>query len=59
MTVLDAFRRAVGPATVVTDADLSGDYAHDEALTVEPVLPEYLAWPTSTVEVAALLAIAS
>jgi glycolate oxidase len=50
--------RAASP-TVVAGADASDDYGHDEALTVDPVHPAFVARPGDTAEVAALLHAAS
>jgi glycolate oxidase len=59
MTVLDELRAAVGSAAVETDIDRHSDYGHDEALTVDAVLPKYIAWPSGATDVAALLGIAA
>lgn len=47
----------VGAAHVITGADLSDDYGHDEALTVQAQLPEAVVRPAATGEVAAVLAL--
>jgi len=59
MTVLDALTAAVDPAALHIGAAISDDYAHDEALTVAAVRPAFVAAPSSTAEVAALLAVAA
>ena len=59
MTALEALQSAVGAASVHAGDAVSDDYAHDEALTVVPVRPAYVATPTTTAEVAALLAVAT
>jgi glycolate oxidase len=59
MTVLDDLRASVGPDAVL-DGDVAGlDYGHDEALTVDAVVPRFVARPASTADVAALLTIAA
>ena len=45
----------VGDAHVLTGDAVSEDYAHDEALTAEPVLPAYVVRPSTAKEVAAVL----
>jgi glycolate oxidase len=45
----------VGAEHVLAGATASEDYAHDEALTAEPVLPAFVVRPSSTAEVAAVL----
>ena len=45
----------VGAEHVLTGAAVSADYAHDEALTAEPVLPAYVVRPTSAEQVAEIL----
>ncbi|WP_020670590.1 FAD-binding oxidoreductase [Amycolatopsis nigrescens] len=50
-----AFAGVVGIPNLLSGADIAEDYAHDEALTVEPRKPRYLAKPASAEEVAALL----
>jgi glycolate oxidase len=45
----------VGEAHVLSGDAVSEDYAHDEALTAEPVLPAYVVRPSSAEEVAAVL----
>jgi len=49
----------VGEAHVLSGDAVSEDYAHDEALTAEPVLPAYVVRPSSAEEVAAVLRAAS
>jgi glycolate oxidase len=49
---------AVGEDAVVTGEAVSDDYAHDEALTVPPVQPAAVVWPTTTEQVAAVLRVA-
>lgn len=49
----------VGDKHLLTGDQISEDYAHDEALSYEPVKPKYVAKPASTEEVAALLVAAS
>ena len=48
----------VGPARVAAGEDVSEDYAHDEALTAPPRRPRAVVHPTSTDEVARILALA-
>lgn len=45
----------VGAEHVLTGSAVSQDYAHDEALTAEPVLPAYVVRPASADEVAGIL----
>jgi len=45
----------VGAGQVLTGDAVSEDYAHDEALTAEPVLPAYVVRPSSAGEVAEIL----
>ncbi|HET9142424.1 FAD-binding oxidoreductase [Actinophytocola sp.] len=45
----------VGAEHVLTGESASEDYAHDEALTAEPVLPAYVVRPASAAEVAEVL----
>jgi glycolate oxidase len=49
---------AVPAGSVYTDDQIADDYAHDEALTASPVRPAAVVVPTSTDEVAAVLALA-
>ncbi|RZQ60781.1 FAD-binding oxidoreductase [Amycolatopsis suaedae] len=49
----------VGEANLLTGDGVGEDYAHDEALTVEPVRPRYVAKPATADEVAALLTAAT
>lgn len=56
--LLEALALAVGSAHVVAGDAISEDYSHDEALTVEPVMPAFVARPATAAEVAALVAIA-
>lgn len=49
----------VGPGHVDVGDAISEDLTHDECLTVAPVIPEAVVHPSSTEEVAALLAAAS
>ncbi|HEV2780888.1 MAG TPA: FAD-binding oxidoreductase [Actinophytocola sp.] len=49
----------VGAEHVLTGDAVSADYAHDEALTAEPVLPAYVVRPASADEVAGVLGVAS
>ncbi|MGZ6886633.1 MAG: FAD-binding oxidoreductase [Acidimicrobiia bacterium] len=58
MSVLETLESIVGPSAVRAGADVGDDYAHDEALTVAPVRPAFVVTPSSTAEVAALLAAA-
>ncbi|MGZ6999837.1 MAG: FAD-binding oxidoreductase [Acidimicrobiia bacterium] len=58
MSVLETLESIVGPSAVRAGADVGDDYAHDEALTVAPVRPPFGVTPSSTAEVAALLAAA-
>ena len=54
--LLATLTTTVGAAHVLTGAAISDDYSHDEALTVSPVMPAYVARPGTTAEVAALVA---
>src|SRR2546421_795292 len=45
----------VGAEHVLTGAAVSEDYAHDEALTAEPVLPAYVVRPADADQVAGIL----
>jgi glycolate oxidase len=45
--------------TVLTGDDIADDYTHDETLTAEPVQPAAVVIPTTTAEVAAILAVAN
>jgi FAD/FMN-containing dehydrogenases len=56
--LLEALTLAVGATHVVTGDAISEDYSHDEALSVEPVMPAFVARPSTAAEVAALVAIA-
>ena len=56
--LLEAVAAAIGADHVSSGASISDDYAHDEALTVPPVLPALVARPAGTADVAALVAIA-
>ncbi len=56
--ILTALANAVGAANVHTGDTLSPDYAHDEGLGVEPVLPMAVVTPASTSEVASVVRIA-
>src|ERR687883_487719 len=49
----------VGEKNLLTGDAISEDYAHDEALTVTPEMPAYVAKPASAEEVAQLLKVAS
>jgi glycolate oxidase len=49
----------VGDKHLLTGDQISEDYAHDEALSYEPVKPKYVAKPAGTEEVAALVVAAS
>ena len=57
--LLTALTDAIGDRHVFHGEAISEDYGHDEALTVAPVLPAFVARPGSTAEVVALLAIAT
>lgn len=50
---------AVGAAHLLTGDAISDDYAHDEALNVEPQRPGFVAKPATAEEVAALLRVAT
>ena len=58
-TTLDALRGAARDAAVAAGDDVSDDDGHDEALTVDAVRPAYVARPTSTADVVALLGVAA
>ncbi|EHB54032.1 D-lactate dehydrogenase (cytochrome) [Mycolicibacterium rhodesiae JS60] len=49
------FSDIVGPTHLLTGDAISEDYGHDEALTIPPQRPAYLAKPATADEVAALL----
>ncbi|SDC59019.1 FAD-binding oxidoreductase [Actinokineospora iranica] len=49
----------VGAGHVRAGADVSADYAHDESLGAEPVLPAFVVTPSSAAEVAEVLKAAS
>jgi glycolate oxidase len=49
----------VGAEHVLTGAAVSEDYAHDEALTAEPVLPAYVVRPADAEQVAGILTAAA
>jgi glycolate oxidase len=49
----------VGVEHVLTGDAISADYAHDEALTSEPIMPRYVVRPASAEEVAAILTVAA
>ena len=49
------FADVVGPTHLLTGDAISEDYGHDEALTMPPQRPAYLAKPATADEVAALL----
>jgi len=48
----------VGPDGVVSGEAISEDYGHDEALTASVRLPDFVVLPTSTAQVARILALA-
>jgi glycolate oxidase len=58
MTVLAELETAAGGRPVLAGDDVGDDYGHDEALTVAAVRPAFVARPSCTAEVAALLAVA-
>jgi glycolate oxidase len=49
---------ALGPGRVMIGAAIRGDYGHDEALGVAAQLPDAVAFPETTAEVARLVAVA-
>jgi glycolate oxidase len=49
----------VGAEHVLTGEAISEDYAHDEALTADPVVPAFVVRPSSAQEVAGILTLAS
>ncbi|SDH92531.1 glycolate oxidase [Actinokineospora alba] len=49
----------VGAGYVLTGADASEDYSHDETLSAEPVRPAYVVRPATAAEVADLLRVAT
>lgn len=55
----DRFAAVVGTADLLCGGEIGPDYGHDEALTVPPVAPAYLARPSTPEQVAALLAAAA
>ena len=56
---LAAFRQVVGDRYVLSGATVHDDYTHDEAMTVEPVVPLAVVLPASTQEVSDILRHAS
>ena len=56
--VRDAVAGAIGAGHMSDGQSISDDYAHDEALTVGPVMPALVARPGCTADVAALVRIA-
>jgi glycolate oxidase len=58
VSLLDALAAAVSEPVLTGDA-IADDYGHDEALTVRAVHPAFVARPSSTAEVAALLTVAA
>ncbi|MHB8682152.1 MAG: FAD-binding oxidoreductase [Acidimicrobiales bacterium] len=56
--ITDLLAKIVGSDHVVTGDAVSPDYGHDEALTVEPVLPRAVVRPGSTAEVSEILRVA-
>ncbi len=53
------FADIVGEADLLSGADIGPDYTHDEALTVPPVAPAYVARPSTPEQVAELLSAAA
>ncbi|MGQ0842162.1 FAD-binding oxidoreductase [Actinokineospora sp.] len=49
----------VGATHVLTGADASEDYSHDETLTAEPVRPAFVVRPSTAAEVAEVLRVAT
>jgi glycolate oxidase len=49
----------IGESAVLTGDAISDDYGHDEALTATPQKPDFVVRPSSTTEVAQVLALAS
>ncbi len=56
--ILERLRAVVGDDGVLVDAAIGTDYAHDEALTAEPVEPVAVVLPKVTEQVAAIMALA-
>jgi glycolate oxidase len=56
--VAELLAEVVGPEHVLTGAAVSTDYGHDEALTVQPVMPLAVVRPATTAEVSAILRLA-
>ncbi len=56
--IVDLLADVVGDGNVLAGADVSPDYAHDEALTATPSVPLAVVRPASTAEVSAVLKIA-
>ena len=56
--IAEALIDVVGPERVAAGAAISEDYSHDEALTATARLPEAVVRPTTTAEVAAIVALA-
>ncbi|MGY4711715.1 FAD-binding oxidoreductase [Mycolicibacterium sp. CBM1] len=59
MDLTARFSEIVGRAHLLTGAAISADYGHDEALTIPPQRPAYLAKPATAEEVAGLLTVAT
>ena len=57
--ITETLETIVGTDHVLTGDRISEDYAHDEALTVPPVLPTAVVRPGTTAEVAAILGAAT
>ena len=52
---MQPFRQVVGDRYVLSGATVHDDYTHDEAMTVEPVVPLAVVLPASTQEVSDIL----
>jgi len=57
--VIERLRAIVGEENVLVGDDIKEEYARDEALTVKPCLPEIVAKPRSTEEIAKILRLAN
>src|SRR5690606_26008235 len=57
--LVDLLAAAVGSDAIAAGDEVSDDYGHDEALTITPVRPAAVVWPTTTEQVAAVLRVAN
>ena len=54
--IVEQLRSALGPVEVVAGVDAGEAYTHDESLTARPIVPQAVVFPTTTAEVAAIVA---